>query len=888
MEKFKRRVVRYLGASVAFVTLTGTFMTMLAATASATPTTLYVLAGATGTSCSGDASTTACPSIGDALAFIAASSSNISPTTIEVGSGTFQEHGLVVSGNVTIMGQGPSSTIIDGTNSGQVVDIGSGNVELSGMTIEHGSSGNGGGILNTGNLTLSNDLLQSNSGSNGGAVYNAATLTATDDTFDQNSVGLDGSGGAIDNGGPATLTNDTFTDNSTGNDGAGGAIANNGSATLTNDTFNQNSVGTYGFGGALFSFSNTHLYFDTFSDNSSSSYSAIDVFISVTIADSVFDETTSCGGYQTTSLSGDDGGYNVESDNSCDFSTSDKVNDASTGLASSLATNNSTGPETLALQSTSDAFEEVPSTQCATVSTDERGDPRPGVPSENCDAGAFELQQDTITYNTNFPDSSGAGIPWQTTSTFFEGTSNPALATVGTMSDPGWAFAGWSTMSTFNDMPSPWTPLGDVTLYALWTPDQETVNFDANGGTGDATVTADYDTSATLPSVPTYPGYTFMGWCSTAESPGTACGQTSYATSGDFLVPLSTTFYALWNPNTETIHLDWNDGSSIVEYETDTFGVPLGYVTTPFDPNYTFAGWCSVQESHNETCSGSTISSGETVFPSVTYYYALFTGDLETVHFDENGGIGDATVNAAYDTSAALPSAPTYPGYTFKGWCDVQESPNVPCPDTALATSGVFTVPASTTYYALWQSIPHSGGPQVIDVTLSFESDGGSAQAPITAQSGTTVTLPTPTYAGYNFDGWYTQSVGGTQVASPLTLTTSTVLYAQWAVTAPATVTFTRLAAIHTFATGSSRLTALEQHQLRALVSRLRRADFSTLRLVGETPQKSTTTSHRLALARDNAVKVYLASHGLKVTYLESVVALGSANSSRVVVVYAR
>ncbi len=54
----------------------------------------------------------------------------------------------------------------------------------------------------------------------------------------------------------------------------------------------------------------------------------------------------------------------------------------------------------------SSAYEEVPTTSCS-VATDERGDPRPGMPSADCDAGAYEYQQPTISTTANPASGSG-------------------------------------------------------------------------------------------------------------------------------------------------------------------------------------------------------------------------------------------------------------------------------------------------------------------------------------------------------------------------------------------------------------------------------------------------------------------------------------------------
>jgi hypothetical protein len=118
-----------------------------------------------------------------------------------------------------------------------------------------------------------------------------------------------------------------------------------------------------------------------------------------TITSSIFDDsgcavsTFGPGGLAT-------GGYNVETGpDSCGFDlnpTNVVLPPLSNvpGLADSLAANGSSGPETFSLapgdSTTSPAFELVPASVCA-IMTDERGSPRPGIPGQNCDAGAYEF-----------------------------------------------------------------------------------------------------------------------------------------------------------------------------------------------------------------------------------------------------------------------------------------------------------------------------------------------------------------------------------------------------------------------------------------------------------------------------------------------------------------
>ncbi len=121
-----------------------------------------------------------------------------------------------------------------------------------------------------------------------------------------------------------------------------------------------------------------------------------------------------------------DGGGNVESDNSCGFGSSSLVNNGSIDLAAAPAANGSSGPETLAIDPESSALEEVPAAECASLAaansaaaTDERGDPRPGFPGQNCDAGAFEFQGMSAPQNLTAQAGDGSvELNWSAPATF--------------------------------------------------------------------------------------------------------------------------------------------------------------------------------------------------------------------------------------------------------------------------------------------------------------------------------------------------------------------------------------------------------------------------------------------------------------------------------------
>ena len=183
--------------------------------------------------------------------------------TVYIANGTYNESGININTNMTIIGESQQNTLINGTNNNgnSIFHITSGmNVNISNLTL----TGNYGAIWNDGTLTVDNCNFTGNYAFNGGAIWNDGNLTVESSTFKGNSAF---NGGAIyseiDNyqgTEPVTLTvnNCTFTDNNA-NSGNGGAIyshiggySGTGALTLTvnNCTFTGNNA-TYQ-GGAIY------------------------------------------------------------------------------------------------------------------------------------------------------------------------------------------------------------------------------------------------------------------------------------------------------------------------------------------------------------------------------------------------------------------------------------------------------------------------------------------------------------------------------------------------------------------------------------------------------------------------------------------------------------
>jgi hypothetical protein len=165
-----------------------------------------------------------------------------------------------------------------------------------------------------------------------------------------------------------------------------------------------------------------------------------------------------------------------------------------------------------------------------------------------------------------------------------------------------------------------------------------------------------------------------------------------------------------------TITFDSNGGSAVAAITAD-YGSDVSKPADPTKTGYAFVDWLPVMPL-------SMPLNGVTLI-------AQWTVNQYTITFNSDGGSAVAPITQDFGTAVAEPTAPTKAGYTFAGW------------DAAIPT----TMPAaSMTINATWT---------VNQYTITFNSDGGSAVAPITQDFGTAVAEPTaPTKAGYTFAGW--------------------------------------------------------------------------------------------------------------------------------------
>ena len=196
------------------------------------------------------------------------------------------------------------------------------------------------------------------------------------------------------------------------------------------------------------------------------------------------------------------------------------------------------------------------------------------------------------------------------------------------------------------------------------------------------------------------------------------------------------------------VEFSTNGGSSVESMRTDK--IKSSPQTTK--ENCEFEGWYE----------SSDFREAAVVFPfDVQEDVTLYAKWLQkyTVSFDSDGGTAVTPV-----TVHTLSASPTVKkdGFTFVGWYT----------DGTFAELAVFPLEldSDVTLYAKWQR----------NFTVTFDTNGGTAVAPITAA--VIETLPKPTKDDeYEFGGWYAlPSLGGEAVAEPYLMEMDTTLYAKW------------------------------------------------------------------------------------------------------------
>ena len=208
------------------------------------------------------------------------------------------------------------------------------------------------------------------------------------------------------------------------------------------------------------------------------------------------------------------------------------------------------------------------------------------------------------------------------------------------MTYTGHTFKGWYDNESLTGDPVTaigGTEMGNKEYWAKWEINQYTITVKPENGKADITITQDYGTPITAPTL-TREGYTFKGW--DKEIPETMPAE-------------NITVKAQWEINQYTITFDTNGGSEIAPITQD-YGTKIIAPADPTRKGYTFKGW---DKEIPETMPAGNIT-----------VKAQWEINQYTITFDTNGGSDIAPITQAYGTEITAPDNPTRKGYTFKGW----------------------------------------------------------------------------------------------------------------------------------------------------------------------------------------------------------------------------
>ena len=291
------------------------------------------------------------------------------------------------------------------------------------------------------------------------------------------------------------------------------------------------------------------------------------------------------------------------------------------------------------------------------------------------------------------------------------------------LSDPAVSLS----ISEGNDAVSFLMPYAPLTL-TLTADKLYTVTMDTAGGDPIRPIQYTVESEAFQLPIPVRTGYIFLGWTGEGITEPQKTMEIPQGSTGD------RTYTANWQVIEYTIITlleGGNAGSSQVYFYTVEQTVTL---PTPTRTGYTFLGW---------TGEGITTPQPNVTIPKGSTGDKTYIENWELTEYnitmDLNGGSGqEKVVYTMTDEDFELPT-PTRNGYEFVGWT----GEDITTPQTSVKIPKGST--GNKAYTANWQ---------VIEYTITLDTNGGPVVSPIKYTVEDTFTLPYILRPGYEFAGW--------------------------------------------------------------------------------------------------------------------------------------
>ena len=375
--------------------------------------------------------------------------------------------------------------------------------------------------------------------------------------------------------------------------------------------------------------------------------------------------------------------------------------------------------------------------------------------------------------------STGGFIP--TDENNYEQDMEVTVLGAGNLTRNGYSFTGWNTAGDGSGTAyaaDETFAMGtdDVTLYAMWDANENSITFNKNDDSATGTMSAQslaYGSTANLMlNLFTKAGWTFEGWATSAA------GTVEYSDGDEYAMgESSVTLYAIWSANTYTITFNKNDVSATgtMEPQNIACGSAASLTGVGFSkPGWNFTGWAT-------SATGSAVYADAvsyTMGPGNMTLYAVWDANANTITFDKNDSA--ATGNMPPQTISSGSSADLTPngfskeGWTFAGWA-TSASGAVVYGDGEIYSMDT----ASVTLYAKWTRILHKVTFDKNDV----QATGAMAQQSIGEGTAAVLTSNAFTKTGWTFAGWATTSGGPVAYSNGASYTmgaSDVTLYAKW------------------------------------------------------------------------------------------------------------
>ncbi len=371
-----------------------------------------------------------------------------------------------------------------------------------------------------------------------------------------------------------------------------------------------------------------------------------------------------------------------------------------------------------------------------------------------------------------------------------------------------------------------------LSLYAHWQGERYSTPLNANGGrfsngAEEMELEQEYGSSSNRNLANSYmperEGYEFLGFylysSSSAddeqiydENLDAVLNSEFWDSDGSWIYADDIVMYAQWDRIEYQVTFDPNEGEfdDGVDLKTLFIGylgnenqlLPDGYL--PIRTGYIFLGYYTqngveVFDENGSAVFGNSYwnSNGQWIYANDLTVYADWEEIEYSVVVDNNNNTQANLPQSLYFNDVLQVEIPEYAGYDFVGWLadgiDIDTAlygengtPNQSFTDnmtSALANrfrrlssveDGIVTLTAQWEPSTFTVTLDANGGsvePSTIDVTY-LDTYGGNVGG----------TLPIPTYEGYLFKGWYSESDGGEQIlaSTVYTLADDSTIYAQW------------------------------------------------------------------------------------------------------------